>query len=499
MKTMGCFVILLSLLAGCDKEKKSAEPCDPTKLSCGDSGVCLFDREKGDYYCTAACDPMIPDACDDGYTCEPISDQENRTACVAKVYLKGKVFDLTTGAAVAQALVMAQHTTDGSGTDVSTTGNDGSWKLELRVIRNSHGDPATGAIYILYASAKNYLPYPSAFRPAIPVTLTQFVLETADDPHSAWLFSSPLTEIGLVPLKESEKNRPTISGTVAEAGSGALVVAECATPACPYGYTDRRGNFTIFNVAAGTYTVTAYRKGLYRERKQISVSSNDLKDITLAPVQFGGGTVTGSVNIVNAPGGSQTSVVLIPEATFHETLVVGIIAPGLRAPEPPIAPNITGSFSITGIPEGRYVVLAAYENDGLVRDPDPTIAGTQIVHFEISASAPHKELESFKVTEALAIVKPGATGPEAVTGSPTFEWADDSSEDAYVITLYNTYGDLVWEKEIGGVSGSATVTASYDGPALQNGMYYQWKVVSLKKGAPIATTEDLLGIFRAEN
>ncbi len=495
MKAILCVAISLLLLAACEKEKKSTGPCDPTKLACEDNGVCLFDREKGDYYCVAACDPTLPDACDDGYTCEPISDQGNRTACVTKVYLKGKVLDLTTDAAVKDALVMAQNTTDGSGTDVAKTASDGSWKLEIRVPRNSHGDPATGAIYILYASAKNYLPYPSAFRPAIPVTLTQFDPETADDPHSAWQFSSPLTDIGLLPVKENEKDRPSISGTVSDAGSGALVVAECATPPCPYGYTDKQGGFTIFNVAAGDYTVAAYRKGLYRERKSVTVASSDVKDITLGPVDFAGGTVTGSVNIVNAPGGSQTSVVLIPESTFHETLVVGIIAPGLRAPEPPIAPNITGSFSITGIPEGRYVVLAAYENDGLVRDPDPNIAGTQIVHFEISATETTKQLESFKVTEALAVVKPGATGPEEVSGIPIFEWADDSSEDAYTFKLYNTYGDLVWEKDLPGESGSETVTLTYEGPALQSGMYYQWKVTSIRKGGPISTTEDLLGIF----
>jgi len=486
------------LLLACSKEKDSAEKCDPTQLTCPNDGVCLFDRAKGDYYCTDPCDLLVPDACDEGYTCEPITDQANRAACVTKVYLKGKVFDLTANAAIKDALVMAQNTTDGTVTDVTKSDSDGSWSLEIRVVRNSRGDPATGDIYTLYASAKNYLAYPSPLRPAIPVTLTQFDPETADDPHSAWQFSSKLTEIGLLPVKESEKDRATLTGKLANPFGGVLVVAECAAPPCPYNYTDKKGNFTIFNVAPGNYELAAYKKGVYCEKKAATVATSDIKDISLAAKEFAGGTVSGSVNIVNAPGGSKTSVVLIPESTFHETLITGVIAPGLRAPEPPTAPNVTGSFSITGIPEGKYVVLAAYENDNLVRDPDPNIAGTQIVHFEITAAVPTKTLENFKVTEAIAIVSPGADAPEAVSGAPTFVWADDSSEDAYYLKIYNIYGDLVWEKEIGGVSGSETVSVAYDGPALQSGMYYQWKAVSLKKGEPISTTEDLRGVFYAE-
>ena len=224
-----------------------------------------------------------------------------------------------------------------------------------------------------------------------------------------------------------------------------------------------------------------------------------LAGVELADVNFGGGSASGSVNIVNAPGGSRTSVVLIPESTFHETMVTGIVAPGLRAPEPPATPNVSGAFSITGIPAGRYVVLAAYENDGLVRDPDPNIAGTQVVHLEVSATSTSMMLDAFKITEALAIVSPGADGPEAVTGPFSFVWKDDSSEDAYNLKLVDTYGDLVWEKQMDeGVSGGANVEVPYDGPALVPGMYYQWKVVSFHKGGPISTTEDLRGVFYVE-
>ncbi|HNT28927.1 MAG TPA: hypothetical protein PKH10_12215, partial [bacterium] len=453
---------------------------------------------KGDYYCTDACDPLAADACDDGYVCEGITDQENRTACVTKVYLKGKVFDLETDAAIKDALVMAQNTKDGIATDVVKTAADGSWTIEIAVPRNSHGDPATGDIYTLYASADDHIPYPSLMRPALPVTLTQFDPETADLPSSAWEYSSELTDIGLLPVKDEEKGRASINGKLANPFGGVLIVAECAAPPCPYNYADKKGNFTIFNVAPGNYELAAYKRGVYCEKKTVTVAATDITGLTLAAKEFAGGSVSGSVNIVNAPGGSKTSVVLIPESTFHETLVTGVVAPGLRAPQPPAAPNINGAFEITDVPEGKYVVLAAYENDGLVRDPDPNIAGTQIVHFEITITATTKTLDSFKITEALAMVSPGGSTPEAVSGTPTFKWADDSSEDAYNLKVYNIYGDLVWEKDIDGVSGSETVEVPYEGPALEAGMYYQWKAVSYRKDGPISTTEDLRGVFYAE-
>lgn len=493
------FLLLAALFClACAEKKDDSGTCDPAKIECADNGVCLFDRVKGDYYCVDACDPLAADACDDGYVCEQITDQGDRTACVTTVYLKGKVFDLATDAAIRDALVMAQNTKDGVATDVVRTTDDGSWALEIRVPRNSHGDPATGDIYTLYASADDHISYPSLMRPALPVTLTQFDPETADLPSSAWEFSSKLTEIGLLPVKDEEKGRAAIAGSLSEKIGGALIVAECATPPCPYNYTDNRGVFVIFNLAPGNYELAAYKKGLYVEKKAVEVGAADMKSIELTLKEFAGGTVTGSVNIVNAPGGSATSVVLIPESTFHETLVTGVVGPGLRAPEPPAVPNINGAFEITGIPEGNYVVLAAYENDGLVRDPDPNIAGTQVVHFEITAAAMTKTLDSFKITEALAVVSPGADAPEAVSGTPTFKWADDSSEDAYNLKVYNIYGDLVWEKDLDGVSGVETVEVPYEGPALEAGMYYQWKAVSYRKGGPISTTEDLRGVFYAE-
>jgi hypothetical protein len=103
---------------------------------------------------------------------------------------------------------------------------------------------------------------------------------------------------------------------------------------------------------------------------------------------------------------------------------------------------------------------------------------------------------SFKVTEALTIVSPGADEAELVTGNPEFMWKDDSSEVKYSIVVYNAFGDEVWRDDnLPRVTGSANVTVDYDGMSLQPGMYYQFRAMSWRDDGPISQTEDLLGVF----
>ena len=170
-----------------------------------------------------------------------------------------------------------------------------------------------------------------------------------------------------------------------------------------------------------------------------------------------------------------------------------------RAPSPGIAPNVSGAWTITGVPEGTYYVIASLENDLLVRDPDTNIAGTQIVEITVSAGQNFDVPDSFKITEALAVVGPGRDQPEEVSGTPIFEFADDSSEDRYVVVVHDALGNEVWrDDQVPGVSGSATVVVPYAGPALTEGMYYRFQATSWKDAggsSPISRTEDLRGVF----
>ena len=60
----------------------------------------------------------------------------------------------------------------------------------------------------------------------------------------------------------------------------------------------------------------------------------------------------------------------------------------------------------------------------------------------------------------------------------------------------------VWTERIGPVSGGDSVTHPYAGPALEEGMYYQFKAFSIRdksgEWTAISTTEDLKGVFYYE-
>src|SRR5690606_38625465 len=103
---------------------------------------------------------------------------------------------------------------------------------------------------------------------------------------------------------------------------------------------------------------------------------------------------------------------------------------------------------------------------------------------------------SFKVTEALAVVGPGRDGPEQVSGTPSFELADDSSAASYVAAVAAGVGTEVCRDDaVPAVNGSATLVVEYGGPALSPGMYYRCQATSWRMGSPIARTEDLRGVF----
>ncbi len=102
-------------------------------------------------------------------------------------------------------------------------------------------------------------------------------------------------------------------------------------------------------------------------------------------------TVTGSVELVNAPDGALTSVILVVEDTFDLPAAWGEAPRGLRSPRTG-SPDVSGSFSISGVPAGRYVVLAAYENDDLVRAPDTNAAGTDFVTVDVKAGMGNVDL-----------------------------------------------------------------------------------------------------------
>lgn len=474
-------------------------PCDPATADCPEGEVCIMQPYES-FGCTPVCDPALADGCAAGLACDLMESDEY--GCFVPVVITGNVFDLLEPGPIGGAHVAAANDTGAVVTDVAITDATGNYDLRVPATRDASGNVLFG-IYTLRSAAADYLPFPHGVRPSLPVDVTGAAYDGA-----RYVVSNPITDIGLIPLPLPDQGQGRIAGTVeAPSPGGTLVVAECAQSPCPTGFAALGGDYTIFNVPAGDYTVKGYKAGLQLVPVDLTMSSTeDATGIDLVESGDALGTISGSINIVNPGDGEFTSVVLVPESTFQQitaTYVRGEVVPGLRDPVPPLPVSVSNSFTIVDVPAGDYVVLAAFENDFLVRDPDPNIAGTQIVHISITADSTEVDIvigTSFKVTGALTMFGPGADGPEAVADASdlVFEWADDSSENRYVIQVFDAFGELIWTDEnLPGVSGEAVVSIPYppSAPALIPGMYYQWRAISHRASGPISHTEDLLGVF----
>lgn len=449
---------------------KEGTTCDPDKTVCAGNMSCA-EHESGEYLC------RLP------------------------VNIKGKVFDAETAAGIKAAQIVALDEQSTALTDVAESDETGNYILDLPVLRMADGTPVTTDIVTLRASARDYQTFPGGLRTALPIHASE--MQKTD---TGWVIQSALTDIGLIGLPADQRGHASISGTVkaGDMSAGVLVVAESGMAVAPSGVSDRHGVYTIFNVPDGAVTVRGYKANLQLTPVDKNVAGADMKGVDLLKSDAALGTIAGQLAIVDAPGGSLTSVVLVPASTFNETFKRGEVPQGLRTPLMG-PPNVSGTWTIVNVPAGTYKVLAAFENDELVRDPDLNIAGTQIVSVDMPSPGTTVQLaETFKITEALDVIGPGTDAPEAVTGNVTLTWQDDASEDSYEVVVFNALGEVVWchsdhlQGCVGGnlppVSGSATASIAYDGP-LDPGMYYQFRATSWRGTSAISSTEDLRGVF----
>jgi hypothetical protein len=427
--------------------------------------------------------------CQTGELCETKAGSTTGV-CYAQLEIHGRVLDASDHSPIEGARVLALDANGAAISRVVLSAADGTYTLPVSAARDANGAP-TSANVTLHASASGYQTFATAPRTALPIDLAS---ATTVAGHPTIMTSA--TDIALVPHTGSGI---TLSGSVmgADAG-GVLVVAEQGTAAVATAISDLDGSFALYDVPAGMTHVAGFRSGLRITPVDVTAQAPGVDGIVLAVETGGLGTVTGSVNIVNAPGASTTSVILVVESTFVETAARGEAPAGLRAGD------VSNAFTIPNVPPGRYVVLAAFENDGLVRDPDMAIAGTAIQHIEVPAAGGQVPLaESFKVTGALDVVGPGADGVEVIsTAMPTLEWADDSSEDGYEVRVYDAFGNMVFEDtNIASVSGGGSVRYPWTSASLTPGMIYQFRATSWRTGHTgtartyISATEDLRGVF----
>jgi hypothetical protein len=427
------------------------------------------------------CSVDMQSGCEEGLACQPVVN--GNSGCFAPVVVAGQVFDLDTGEAIEGARVVGRDVNNAAITGVSVTDALGHYELSIPTPHKEDGSLATYEV-LLRADAAGYVTFPSWPRVALPVD----VASAAGDPP---VLETASTSIGLLAL-ENAAGLGSISGKVlADAPRGTLVVAggSASGGGGVTGIADHDGSYTVFNVPVGSVAVQGYKAGLQIGAETATVAAGETtQDVDLEDRGEATAVVSGKVEIVNPGEGSDTSIILVVDETFDENIASGQAPPGLRAG------GVAGTWSIASVPDGNYVVLAAFENDFLVRDPDTSIGGTSLVRVTVSG-ADVAISEGFKITGALDVVSPDKE--EEVSGTPTFVWVDDSGEDHYEVVVFDAFGHLIWEKtDVPAVSGSKNVTVEYGGPPLEAGMLYQFRGTSIKNsGSPLARTEDLRGVF----
>lgn len=506
---LACSTLVLLGLSGCKPDEPPPSPeqplldpgaaCDPTILPASQTDDPEDDK-----------DPQP--VCAPGLACEPLAAGDGYV-CGAALSIQGRVTDSATGLGIDGALIAALNEIGEPVTDVVASNSCGDYVLPVSVRRNPDGTRAESLKWTLSVSARNYQPFPTGPRPALPIDLADAVPgpapevdaeeDSAGDATTTYppdIIHNAATSVALISLGPGAGG-VTVRGSLGEGSAGTLVVAEGALVPAPYAIADRSGAYTIFNVPPGAATIRGYRQNLAVEPADVMIGASDLADVDLTVITTDPAmlaTVTGDANLVDPGQGTATSVVLVPASVYNDALERGPVPLGLRDPPPPTAPDVSGAFSLAGVPSGTYKVLVAFENDFLVRDPDEGIAGTQIQEITVDGGGSVAVPASFKVTGSLDIVGPGKERPEAVEPTPSFVWADDSSEDGYDVVVFDALGNIVWEVEIPGGKGG-NITVDYAGPALKPGMYYQFRATSWRevqnKRLYISRTEDLRGVF----
>ncbi len=470
-----------------------------------------------------SCDVAAQTGCASGLACEPVTG--GAPGCFDPVVVNGRVHDLATAVGLGGARVVTLDVNGAPASPVAlsnTLGTVGAYSLRIPAERAPDGRPA--ASITLRADAQGYESFPSGLRLSTPVALGGAV-----HAGGTWTVSTSLTDLGLQAIPGAPAGQ--ISGSVAPppSGAGILVVAE-AGGAGLTAVPGSDGSFTIFNVADGTWQLRAYVAGFNYAPVTVTLAGGVA---TPSPVALVSPTATpptarvaGSVQLVSSTAWNQTSVLLVVASTFDAARIRGVAPAGLRGSQ------VASTWSIAGIPDGHYRVLAGFETDYLVRDPSD-IGGTAVLEFQVVGGVPllmdgttsAATLQGFKITGAVRLKAPlpdanGAcatlaslpSSPAALppggctttSATPAIAWETYPATSVYELTVVDDTGAVAWQARVDKAATSvaygastAPVTSSIVAPSpLVAGRTYQVHLTSIPVGGvPLSTSEDLLGVF----
>jgi hypothetical protein len=411
--------------------------------------------------------------CDNGAYCESYIDGSGaHTACFAPTLLAGQVTDATTGAAIAGARVVAidgdSHAAVGP---VSTTDAMGNYSVRVTAPRMSGAVKA----FTLRVGAATYQDFPGGIRIALPITVA------FADPQAMATVDGP-QDVELMPLAAAPAG--SIAGKVSGAQSAGVLVVATNGAGAHSTVTDGSGDYVLFNVPDGMFSVRGYFVGVnFAPVDNVVVVGARTSGVNFASSGAATAALTGMLSYVAGADTGQTTAVVLRLQSTRE------VPPGLQVP----ATN-AAAYQLAGIPDGTYEVLASFPNDRLVKDPDPGQAGTAIPVVTFAGST--VDAGTFKITDPIDMVGPDAN--VRLSGTPTFSWTAYPQTNHYRVDVFDAQGVPIWSQD----DIPRSISLTYAGPALEAGSFYQWRITSFAMSGggaasrPISQSEDLRGVWQ---
>ena len=405
------------------------------------------------------------------YGCKD-DEQEVTTGTVT-----GTVIDANTDVGLEGVRIILFESNSNSPITSLTTDAEGKYKVEA----------IAGSYYLkLYHNGYNQVP-PKGMSP-VPFTVS--VGNELSQPYE--MSPSEVRNGGYIKGKVSEGATPI---------AGVLVVAEQNGQ----GYsaiTDAAGEYFIYNLAEGSYSLKGWIAGYSSEQQTVSVaaSTETIQDLKLTTGATG--AVTGSITFL---------------ASSAKEVDITLVHPATREPIPGLMTKTSQNYTILNVPSGTYIARATFQNDERVVDPDWIIKNGE-PEVTVSNGSVSRD---FSLTGAVILNTPTnlptTTEPVVVNSTtPELSWTPYSSTSDYVVEVSDANGNVIWggfrdglvgpEKKFSVPSSQTKVTFNADLSATEElvpGKVYRWRVYASKNDTKeitgwklISVSEDQVGLIQ---
>ena len=290
--------------------------------------------------------------------------------------------------------------------------------------------------------------------------------------------------------------------------SGVLVVAkDDVQDFFASGTSGPNGDYMIYNVELGSYTLEVYLAGYREKSSPVTVDvdvadSYDADDIEIEA--HANADLYGKVTFLAITNGVVDITMMHPDTL--DTI------PGLST----FNDDSGLTYRLKSVPPGAYIAWASFRNDGYVMDPDWIYKNPGMLDVVFTTSSDDVEL-NFSVTGPITITEPTNESDlvvpvEVNTATPKFTWVKYPSAKEYIIEVFNSKGETIWggfndsgvvqHDQIGADATSAVF--NFDGSAaatLQDGKVYRWKIYADDSATQdvqtlLSSSEDQMGLFK---